>query len=200
MPDRPANNIVLQLEALLEITDDLMSLILRNIGFENDLRYIIESISQGESHRSASTLIRRVEMNIRRGNVAFSESVARVGINRDWLWGLGRSVIRRAKQAAQASSSLLPATLVYLARDVGEWTDDDRANYSSVLHASALELDRFVVGTFGGAFTVDGNSLNAEFISLESFKDLVAKRMLSLTTKDDFEVRRTYRKSQRSFR
>ena len=179
-------------DALREITDDLLSLILKDIGFETQLRTVIEALCQTDAIEAASMLIRRLRYNFLRGNLAVKEAVDKVGISLNWLESEGEQLVRRAKGLAASKSLLPPVVVVYLAQEIGNWNSYDRGHYANVLESEDDAFDRFVVESFGGNYLTDPKTIEDLFMPLEGFRVRVLKRRSEITDAESVELRHAY--------
>ena len=192
----PVNNWTDALSRMIAIRDTpdfVIALTSRDLSFEWGLRSIIESVSQTDAIEIASVLIRRVRLNISRGSEAFSQIIARAGINPEWLAEKAQEVLRRGIQRARDGHALLPVATVYLARDIGSWSPEDRLDYARVLQLNDQALDEFVLQSYGGNYSTDGTTIEDFFMPLDDFKARIRDRM-SKIPRGDLELSQVYSK------
>jgi hypothetical protein len=187
--------VLMRMLALRDVPDVIATLVSRDIGFEKDLREVIQSLARSDSYDAAAILIRKVMMNIERSSSAFRDALLNAGMDEPWLHSVGQGLVSRAKGWARTNSKLLSTGIAYLAERIAAWDDQDRRRYSGILQASDRAFDRFIVDCFGANYATDGTTIDKLFMPLDQFRRRLRERQAEIGTSGPIELRQAYEKA-----
>ncbi len=184
-----------QMMARREVSDVMLSLVLTESSFASSLRTIVDALRQNGSLDAAAILIRRIGLNLQRGNKKFEEQVADIGINQEWFKEIGGDVVSLQKRLAAERGDLLDVGLGYLARELGVWESQDKDAYTRQLLRSDEAFDSFILNCFGAYYSTDSQAIDELFMPLNLFKNRFLARYRELPVSAEIELRQAYLKA-----